>query len=147
MSTTPIVLESGEFRLDQICDVAGKIAQRLVSEESFCLWMYGDLGAGKTTLVRHLLYELGLAAGYPVPSPTFAYMYEYRAAGEWYAHLDLYRGENLNLEDLGIVGYREYRGYFVEWPEKMAEGELMPSHKLRLFHVSEQVRAFEFEKS
>lgn len=141
MTPNQEVLFECEFDFASLAVVAQKVADVLSQEDRFCVWLRGDLGAGKTTLVRHVLYALGLQDGYPVPSPTFAYMYEYAIRETWYAHLDLYRGEELNLEDLGIVGYRRYGGYFVEWPEKMTDGDLPATHEIKLTHVSELSRS------
>ena len=101
----------------------------------FCLWLIGDLGAGKTTLARHLLRGLGVPAHVPVTSPTYTYMNEYRTpVGVWYAHLDLYRAkDSFSLEDLGLVDARRYRGFLVEWPEAIPKNPAIdPTHVLTL---------------
>ncbi len=136
-----------EFSIAQIADVAVRVADGLRSSERFCLWLRGDLGAGKTTFVRHILYQLGLPPSLPVPSPTFAYMHEYNISDQWFAHLDLYRADGIDLLDLGIVGVREYAGYFVEWPDRLTPGELMATHELDLTVVGHDVRHLDFRWS
>lgn len=114
----------------------------------FCLWLVGDLGAGKTTFTRHLLRALGVPSHVPVTSPTYTYMNEYRTpTGEWYAHLDLYRAKDtFSLEDLGLLDVRQYAGYIVEWPEAIpANPAIDPTHVLKLeFTADTNVRLIEF---
>lgn len=80
----------------------------------------GDLGAGKTTLVRGAARALGVKD--PVTSPTFSIGHRYRAGDVLVSHLDLYRLAGLEAEDPGLLA--DYLGpgriAFVEWP---AEGE------------------------
>lgn len=105
------------------------------------LALYGDLGSGKTTLVR------GIAAGLGVPrrsvsSPTFALIHEY--AGRLpLVHADLYRldGET-ELAHLGLSEYLNGRAVVaIEWADK-AEREL-PGHRLeiRMTHTRDQARS------
>lgn len=81
------------------------------------VYLHGDLGAGKTTLVRGLLRGLGHKGA--VRSPTYTLMEPYDLAGMRLLHLDLYRlGDPEELEYLGL---REEVGeavLLVEWPER-----------------------------
>ena len=78
----------------------------------------GDLGAGKTTLVRGALRALGVTGA--VTSPTFVVGLLYDGAAGPLAHLDLYRLAGLAGEDPGLLD--PYFGVdtitFVEWPER-----------------------------
>jgi len=80
----------------------------------------GDLGAGKTTLVRGAAVALGVSD--PVTSPSFSIGHRYRARGTTVSHLDLYRLAGLEQEEPGLL--EDYVGdgqiAFVEWP---LEGE------------------------
>ncbi|TFF40350.1 tRNA (adenosine(37)-N6)-threonylcarbamoyltransferase complex ATPase subunit type 1 TsaE [Mucilaginibacter psychrotolerans] len=81
---------------------------------------YGDMGAGKTTLIKSLCAALGVKD--EVTSPTFSIVNEYAAENGPVYHFDFYRlkeqGEALDM------GYEEYffsdNYCFIEWPEKIA---------------------------
>jgi tRNA threonylcarbamoyladenosine biosynthesis protein TsaE len=77
----------------------------------------GELGAGKTTLVRGAARALGVSG--PVTSPTFSIGHRYAGEGVSVSHLDLYRLAGLEREDPDLLA--DYLGpgriAFVEWPE------------------------------
>jgi tRNA threonylcarbamoyladenosine biosynthesis protein TsaE len=83
----------------------------------------GELGSGKTTLVRGAARALGVSD--PVTSPTFSIGHRYRARDVTVSHLDLYRLVGLEHEDPALLA--DYLGpgriAFVEWPQD-GEGEL-----------------------
>jgi tRNA threonylcarbamoyladenosine biosynthesis protein TsaE len=78
----------------------------------------GELGAGKTTLVRGAAMALGVSD--PVTSPTFAIGHRYRGTGVTVSHLDLYRIAGLEEEEPALLD--DYLGpdtiAFVEWPQE-----------------------------
>ena len=82
--------------------------------------LFGDLGAGKTTLARGLLAALGLEG--EAPSPTFAIVQPY-APPEVdlpIAHVDLYRIEDEGeLVELGLDEYLYDGALLIEWPERL----------------------------
>lgn len=107
----------------------------------------GDLGAGKTTLVRGALRALGVRG--PVTSPTYVVGQLYDADGCRAAHLDLYRLAALQDEDPGLL--EPYFGAdivtFVEWPQS-AEGADLPGDRpvaarLELSHAGGDRRRIE----
>lgn len=83
----------------------------------------GNLGTGKTTLVRGALETCGITTG--VRSPTYTLVEYYELAGLSVAHFDLYRlGDPEELEYLGFRDYLQSDTLcFIEWPER-AEGYL-----------------------
>jgi tRNA threonylcarbamoyladenosine biosynthesis protein TsaE len=90
------------------------------------IYLRGDLGSGKTTLVRALLQHLGYAG--KVKSPTYSLIEHYEAAGLHLCHFDLYRFRD--AEEWEGSGFRdEFDGRnvcLVEWPEQAA-GLLPPA--------------------
>jgi tRNA threonylcarbamoyladenosine biosynthesis protein TsaE len=84
----------------------------------------GELGAGKTTLVRGAARALGV--GGPVTSPTFGIGHRYRGQSLDVAHLDLYRLASLSLEEPDLLGdYLDGQQIaFIEWPAQ-AGAELL----------------------
>lgn len=96
------------------------LAQRLASrlEPGMVIYLQGNLGAGKTTLVRGVLNALGYKGR--VKSPTYTLVEPYHAAGLDLRHFDLYRLRD--EEEWESAGFRdEFDGrniFFIEWPEK-----------------------------
>jgi tRNA threonylcarbamoyladenosine biosynthesis protein TsaE len=90
----------------------------------------GELGSGKTTLVRGAARALGVAG--PVTSPTFSIGHRYQAPGLTVTHLDLYRLAGLENEDPALLD--DYLGpgriAFVEWPPE--EERELPGARLRV---------------
>jgi tRNA threonylcarbamoyladenosine biosynthesis protein TsaE len=106
----------------------------------------GELGSGKTTLVRGAARALGVED--PVTSPTFSIGHRYRAGELIVAHLDLYRLAGLELEDPGLLA--DYLGpgriAFVEWPEQ-GDSELGDARMLvTLSHGGGDRRLLEIEE-
>jgi tRNA threonylcarbamoyladenosine biosynthesis protein TsaE len=89
----------------------------------------GEMGAGKTTIIKALCKQLGVES--VVVSPTFALINEYfTKEGESIYHFDLYRIENVSeMYDFGYEDYFYSDAYcFIEWPEKAME--LIPDDTL-----------------
>ena len=82
----------------------------------------GDLGAGKTAFVRGLAAGLGLDPD-EVTSPTFTIVHEYRGGRLPLIHVDLYRLDRAELDDIGLDQDLAEEGVTaVEWSERLARG-------------------------
>lgn len=82
----------------------------------------GDLGAGKTAFVRGLAEGLGLDPG-EVTSPTFTIVHEYRGGRLPLIHVDLYRLDRAELDDIGLDQDLAEQGVTaVEWAERLTRG-------------------------
>lgn len=96
------------------------LAKRLAAQlkPGMVIYLNGDLGAGKTCLVRGVLNALGYTGR--VKSPTYTLLEPYHIAGLDLRHFDLYRLEDEN--EWEQAGFRdEFDGsniLFIEWPEK-----------------------------
>lgn len=108
----------------------------------------GELGAGKTTLVRGACRALGVEV--PVTSPTFTIGQRYPATGpvSTVSHVDLYRVRDLADEDPDLLA--DYVGpdtiAFVEWPEgaeSALEGLAEVAHRVHLSHGGDDLRTIE----
>lgn len=105
-------------------EVANLILGSYPDQRVFAL--HGELGTGKTTLIKAFCRVLGVEAG--TSSPTFAIVNEYAGKnGLGIHHFDLYRlKDQRELEDIGFSEYLDEEGYcFIEWPE-LAERSLPP---------------------
>ena len=104
-----------------------------------CVAMEGDLGAGKTTLARAILEELGVRE--TVPSPTFTLVQSYETKRLSVHHYDFYRIENeREIEELGFEETLGQGAVLVEWPERARSVLPAAALRIRLEPVSETAR-------
>jgi len=107
----------------------------LIESCGVSIYLRGDLGSGKTTLVRALLRRAGVAG--PVKSPTFSLLEPYAVSRLQYYHFDFYRFKS--PEEFPEGGFEEYFGpgavCLVEWPERA--GAFLPPADL-LLHLRVQ---------
>lgn len=109
-----------QYRLDQIQDVARQIIEQAGEEK---IWVFqGQMGAGKTTMVKALATVMGVKD--QVSSPTFGIVNEYETAtGSNIYHFDFYRLDDpTEALDIGIEEYFYGGDYcWIEWAEKIAQ--------------------------
>jgi tRNA threonylcarbamoyladenosine biosynthesis protein TsaE len=97
----------------------GRTLSELLSPPKLIL-LRGDLGAGKTTLVKGIAAGFGAAQEDDVTSPTFTLVHEYRGPRANLYHIDLYRLDTpRELETLGLDDLRSDNSILlIEWGEK-----------------------------
>ena len=102
----------------------------------------GDLGAGKTTLVKGIAEGLQAATRDDVTSPTFTLVHEYRAPAVTLYHIDLYRVDTARqLETLGLDDLMGSDSILlIEWGEKFARFERERDMEIALERTSEEGR-------
>ncbi len=108
------------YTLEQINAAA---MQSIKSSNNRRIWSFeGEMGAGKTTLIKAICNTLGVID--EVSSPTFSLVNEYKTKdGKTIYHFDFYRIKN--IEEVYDIGYEDY--FFsgniclIEWPEKIKE--------------------------
>ncbi len=104
------------YELSEIDSIA---MQLLTQVKSKTLLFYGDMGAGKTTLIKALVKALG--APDLVSSPTFSLVNEYQSEQGKIFHFDFYRIEDeAEALDMGIEDYLNTNSWkLIEWPQKI----------------------------
>ena len=122
---------------EETMDLGRKLAESSKPGSTFCLT--GDLGAGKTTLVRGIARALNIKS--VVQSPTFNIMKVYFDGDRPLIHIDAYRLADVNTD----IGLDEYIGYetgitVIEWPEFIKD--LIPENaiEVNITHVKDNVR-------
>ena len=95
------------------------------------IFLYGELGVGKTTFVRFLINHLEVENGIKksdVLSPTFNIVYEYDIGDTKILHYDLYRLKNYkDISQLGIFDTSDDCIKIIEWPELIKS---KPQHRI-----------------
>ena len=112
-----------KYNLSQIDSLSKKIISFL--SKSDCIFLFGELGSGKTTFVRSLIHQLqekNKIKKTEVTSPTYNLLNEYEIQNLKIMHYDLYRLKNdKEINQLGIFQEDEKVISIIEWPEKIAK--------------------------
>lgn len=116
-------------RLSDLNGIAGSMID--ASGDERILAFYGEMGVGKTTLIRAICRRLGVLS--EVTSPTFALVNEYPAGSGLVYHFDFYRINKISEAlDFGIEEYFDSHAWcLMEWPGKIEE--LLPESTVRIF--------------
>ena len=115
---------------DDTAAFARQLAAQPLLANAF-ITLHGDLGAGKTTLVRHLLRALGVQGR--IKSPTYAVVEPHEVRGLAIWHFDFYRfNDPREWEDAGFRDLFASQGLkLAEWPEKAAA--LIPAADVAIY--------------
>lgn len=121
-----------------------EFAKQIKVGEVLCFW--GDLGAGKTTLIQGIAKGLGIKGR--IASPTFIIVRRHKLTEGFLWHIDLYRLENIaQAKDIGIEEILADKSgiILIEWPEKIKEILPRPRWDVRLETTGENERRIEYE--
>jgi len=130
-----------EYSLDKIDKFIPKILDNIHSN---IILLLGEMGSGKTTLVKHLVKNLGGID--EVSSPTFALVNEYQTPDKKIYHFDLYRlKDETEALDFGIEEYfaDENALIFIEWPQIIETYIPENSQKIRIIVKNSDTRILE----
>ncbi len=118
-----------------------KLAAQL--QEKDVVFIFGDLGAGKTCLVKGIVEGLGISNEY-VRSPTFSIINKYAGKMPVY-HLDFYRLDRaMDIEELGIEEFCGEEGItLIEWPERVLEFLPQKRWEIKIDILGENKRSFD----
>ena len=128
----------------QLPEVAKKIVETC---KNYAIWVFeGDMGAGKTTLIKEICRALGVAD--EVQSPTFSIVNQYESPEKTIYHFDFYRLKS--EQEAYDIGYEEYfyasNAYcFLEWASKISN--LLPKEYVRIAItvLGEEERQYEIQ--
>ncbi|MBI5740885.1 MAG: tRNA (adenosine(37)-N6)-threonylcarbamoyltransferase complex ATPase subunit type 1 TsaE [Nitrospirae bacterium] len=123
-------------------DIGRRIGEKLKKGDVVCL--YGELGAGKTTMVKGIASAFGINER-DITSASFTIIAEYDADVPFY-HIDLYRLVSDEIEEIGLQDYLRGSGIAViEWAERAGQAVPEKHISVRLDYSGEDVREIEIE--
>jgi tRNA threonylcarbamoyladenosine biosynthesis protein TsaE len=134
--STPEDMEALGARLAAAIFFSALAGSGAIAGSGGVVFLSGDLGAGKTTLVRGFLRALGHRGAVKSPTFTLVEPYELEVPGGWRTvnHFDLYRIEG--VADLEGLGFRDYLDgaalCLIEWPERGARAAVAPDLEVRI---------------
>ena len=120
------------YSLKDIRNLSKKISQ--IIKVGNIIFLYGEIGVGKTTFVRFLVNHLEAKKGIKksdILSPTFNIVYDYKIGALKIYHYDLYRIKNYkDILELGMFENTKNHVTIVEWPESI---KTKPKNRIDIF--------------
>lgn len=128
-------------------DIAKTSKQILEHATSKTLLFYGEMGVGKTTLIKSLVKTLGSADD--VSSPTFSIVNEYLTNDGSIFHFDLYRiEEEEEALNFGIEDYLDTTNWvFIEWPQRIENLIPNDANYIEMTYKNETFRSLEISQN
>jgi len=131
------------YRENQLAEIAGQLLNKAGDIK---VWTFtGNLGAGKTTLIKEICRQLGSRD--TVTSPTYAIANQYLSEQGDIYHIDAYRlDDEEEAFDAGVDEMIHSGAYcFIEWPKKISH--LLPEHYLSIdIQTDNDLRILEYQK-
>ena len=130
--------------LDDLPQLVQEILGDCIDSKIFVF--YGNLGAGKTTLIKTLCQQLGYKGD--VTSPTFSLVNHYKTLEIDIYHMDLYRlKDEEEVLEIGIEEYLYSGAYcFIEWPQVVIPLLDEPYYKVQIETLENLIRKINIEK-
>jgi tRNA threonylcarbamoyladenosine biosynthesis protein TsaE len=131
-----------EYNLSQIDEIASEI---LTESEHKIIAFHGEMGVGKTTLIKVLAKQLGVNE--LTNSPTFSIVNEYRTPQDVLYHFDCYRMEDEEeAYDIGIEDYLYSDAWcFIEWPERIENVLPKEITMIKIDKINEELRSIQLK--
>ena len=142
-----LIREFHTHSAEETIAAGGQLAKDLLPGQMIIL--HGELGAGKTTLVKGIAEGFEAAPQEEVTSPTFALVHEYRGPKVTLFHIDLYRIDtDRELATIGLDDLRqEPRSLvLVEWGEKFESVKSQGNGEISIERIGENARKIVYRK-
>lgn len=126
------------FQAESLQDLPD-IAKQIISKFNHKIILFeGEMGAGKTTLIKEMIHQMGSED--ETSSPTFSIVNEYETEMGKIYHFDFYRIKSEEeAMDFGVEDYLDSGNYcFIEWPEKIENLIPEPHHLIKIIAQENQ---------
>ncbi|MBF5050743.1 tRNA threonylcarbamoyladenosine biosynthesis protein TsaE [Candidatus Clavichlamydia salmonicola] len=125
--------------------LVGSLLGKFLQKDTI-IFLYGDLGAGKTLLTKGMASFFCQISSEDISSPTYAYLHIYGDDTLCFYHFDLYRLVNgSHFFELGFDEFCKKNGpVVIEWPEKLDKNFFEPVFEIHLTHIEEGLRDITF---
>lgn len=133
------------YKLSELKNISTKILSHFNSPKT--LLFYGEMGVGKTTLIKELVKQLGVTDA--TSSPTFSLVNEYQGSDNSVFHFDFYRIEHEEeVYDIGIEDYFYQNAWcLAEWPEKIPNIIPEDAIVIKIYKKSDDTRTLEISST
>ncbi|MFQ3580190.1 MAG: tRNA (adenosine(37)-N6)-threonylcarbamoyltransferase complex ATPase subunit type 1 TsaE [Bacteroidales bacterium] len=130
--------------LEDLDNFAKELANYILHNGYKTVLFYGEMGAGKTTLIKQVCKYMGINDN--ITSPTFAIVNEYKNKNIKIIHFDFYRLQSIKeVFDIGFEEYLDSGDYcFIEWPEIIEDYVSDNCLKLNIFINSQSYRIIRY---
>ena len=134
------------MQLEKVFDIQSidEVAYELIKNaQTKTILFYGEMGAGKTTLIRAIVKALGGST--EVSSPTFSIVNEYQVKNDKVYHFDFYRINDVHEAlDIGIEDYFYSDAWcLIEWPNNIENLLPLDAVEIHLYHAADGKRSIQ----